>query len=217
MVPHTDVVDPPVAESFRGPLASTFERQTGVAAGALPGVLASLLRDPADALPVPPASDRSAWPGAVEPVTAAAILERASADIGLPWPHPRAQDAARVHSDGDRDTWEQAAYARQRRLSRATVAAALTDHDEWYAEVLDGVWMLCEQSSWCWPAHDDVFRERGWVLADVDAPYLDLGAGEVVGQLAWLDHLVGESLERRYPGARARIRREARVLSLIHI
>ncbi|MET0735595.1 MAG: heparinase II/III family protein [Microbacterium sp.] len=157
------------------------------------------------------------WPDRVEPETAAAVLERAAADIRLPWAQPRAHDAARVHIaaggslDGDRSTWEQAAFERQRRLTRATVAAALTDDDVWYAEVLDGVWMLCEQTSWCWPAHDDVFRERGAVLATVDEPYLDLGAGEVAGQLAWLDHLVGEGLERRYPGARARIRRETRL------
>ncbi|WP_457101756.1 heparinase II/III domain-containing protein [Microbacterium sp. P5_E9] len=211
MSSSTDAVVPPATESFRGPLASIFERQAGVAPGALADALPSLLRHPAEALPVPPASDRSAWPRAADAATAAAILERAEADLGLPWPQPRAHDAARVHSDGDRDVWEQAAYARQRRLSRATVAAALTDHDKWYAEVLDGVWLLCEQSSWCWPAHDDVFRQRGWVLGDIDAPYLDLGAGEVVGQLAWLDHLVGDGLERRYPGVRARIRREARV------
>ena len=78
--------------------------------------------------------------------------------------------------------------------------------------MLDGVWLLCEQSSWCWPAHDDAFRERGCGAARRSTtPYLDLGAGEVVGQLAWLDHLVGDGLERRYPGVRARIRREARV------
>lgn len=211
MVAQTDAVDLRTAASFRGPLADVFERQAGVARGGLPSVLPSLLRAPGDALPVPPGADRSGWPGAVDAPTADAVLARASADIGLPWPQPRAHDAARVHSDGDRDTWEQAAFARQRRLSRAVVAAAVTDQDDWYAEVLDGVMMLCEQSSWCWPAHDDVFRERGWVLGDVDAPYLDLGAGEVVGQLAWLDHLVGQDLEERYPGVRARIRREARL------
>src|SRR4051794_40825398 len=100
MVAQMDAVDlRPVA--FRGPLADVFERQ----AGALPDVLRSLLKAPADALPVPPAADRSAWPGAVDAPTAAAVLARASADVGLPWPQPRAHDAARVHSDGDRDTW----------------------------------------------------------------------------------------------------------------
>ncbi len=213
MVAHANVTDESAAdvEPFRGPLAAAYEPELGGGRGAIAWSLARLLRDPAVALPVPPASDRSVWPGGVDAATADGILERAAAEIERPWPQPRAHDAARMHSDGDRDTWEQAAFERQRRLSRAVVAAALTDSDGWYSEVLDGVWMLCEQSSWCWPAHDDVFRDRAVVLATVDDPYLDLGAGEVVGQLAWLDHLVGEGLERRYPGARARIRREARI------
>src|SRR5690606_39530215 len=59
--------------------------------------------------------------------------------------------------------------------------------------------------SWCWPAHDDTFTVHGSVLATVDDPYLDLGAGEVVAQLAWIDHLLGAQLDARYPGIRARI------------
>lgn len=79
------------------------------------------------------------------------------------------------------------------------------------AEVLDGVWLICEQTSWCWPAHDDAFRERGSVLPTVTAPYLDLGAGEAVALLTWVDQLLGARLEARYPGIRSRIRHEARV------
>jgi hypothetical protein len=52
------------------------------------------------------------------------------------------------------------------------------------------------------------------VLATVTDPVLDLGAGEVAGQLAWVDHLLGEHLDDRVPGLRTRIRHEvdARVL-----
>ena len=118
---HTDAVVPPAAAYGSGaPWPSAFERQAGAAPGALAGALPPLLRAPADALPGAagsPIGRRGRVPST--PLTAAAVLERAAADIRLPWPQPRAQDAARVHSDGDRDTWEQAAYARQRRLSRA--------------------------------------------------------------------------------------------------
>ena len=78
-------------------------------------------------------------------------------------------------------------------------------------EVADGVRLLCEQSSWCWPAHDDTHRAHGSVLATVTDPFLDLGAGEVVAQLAWIDQVLGGALDERYPGLRARIRLEARV------
>ena len=82
--------------------------------------------------------------------------------------------------------------------------------DRFLAEVLDGVWLICEQSSWCWPAHDDALPERGSVLPVVTSPYLDLGAGEAVALLSWVDQLLGARLEARYPGIRSRIRHEAR-------
>lgn len=175
--------------------------------------LARMLVDPADALPVPSAADRVAWgaSGTADPITRTLVTAEAEAERGTPWPQPLASGAARLHLDGDRDGWEQLAFARQRRLSRAAIAAATTADDRWLAEVLDGIWLLCEQSSWCWPAHDDAFARHGSVLPDVDTPFLDLGAGEVAGQLAWIDHLLGADLEARYPGVRARIRREVRL------
>jgi hypothetical protein len=201
------------AIAFEGRLAACFHRQTGTDAAGFASTLGSLLISPIDALSVPPARERAVWgeSGSADRTTISDILARARDDLAQPWPVPLASAAARVHADGDRNGWEQTAFARQHRLSRAVVAAAATLDEGWLAEVLDGVWLLCEQSSWCWPAHDDAFTERGSVLPTVTAPYVDLGAGEVVGQLAWVDHVLGEPLEARFPGIRSRIRHEARV------
>lgn len=200
-------------DRFRGRLAAAFHPQAGTDAAGFESALSSLLQPPASALPVAPAADRTVWgaSGLADAETVSSILSRAEADRSQPWPMPLASAAARVHGDGDREVWERPAFARQQRLSRAVVAGATTLDDAWLAEVLDGVWLLCEQSSWCWPAHDDAFTARGSVLATVTEPYVDLGAGEVVAQLAWIDQLLGERLEARYPGFRARIRHEARV------
>lgn len=197
--------------SFRGPLTAALERRLG-ARPLSAELLTALLAPAGSALPVPPATDRTAW-SAIDATTAAELLTRAESDLPNPWPAPLASDAAAFHraGDGDRERWETPAFARQQRLSRAAFAAAVTGDDRHLDSVADGVWMLCEQSSWCWPAHDDTFRVHGAALATVDDPYLDLGAGEVVGQLAWIDHLLGDALDARYPGIRARIRREARL------
>lgn len=209
----------PHTTRFHGPLAEVFDLQaggvpTGDASDRPAGILSSLLLSPDRALPLNPADDRAIWDantGRADPVTIADVLSRAEADLGRPWPQPLASEAARVHSDGDRETWEGHAFARQQRLSRAVVAAAATLEKQWIDEVADGVWLLCEQSSWCWPAHDDTLREHGSILATVTDPFLDLGAGEVVAQLAWLDQLLGHQLDEHYPGLRARIRHEARI------
>ncbi|WP_255470929.1 heparinase II/III family protein [Pseudarthrobacter sp. B4EP4b] len=82
------------------------------------------------------------------------------------------------------------------------------DEPDWLDEVIDGAYLLCEQSSWSWAAHDDVFSRSGDVVPRRSRPYLDLGAGEVAAQLAWLDHVLGDRLDSRAPGLRRRIREE---------
>lgn len=193
---------------FRGPLAAVW----GEAASA-PALLGSLAA-PADALPAPPAAVRAAWDldGAdADTPTLTDLLTRAEADLGTPWPHPTARQYARYVRDGDREEYQDQVFARQRRLSRAVVAAAVTLSPAWLDEAADGIVSLCEQSSWCWPAHDDTFAVHGAVVPTVTDPYLDLGAGEVAGQLAWADHVLGDLLDAQLPGVRARIRHEVRV------
>lgn len=195
---------------FDGPLRGAVETALAGSARIAPDLLA----DPESSLPCPPAADRAAWDaetGWADRATLADQCHRAALDLGAPWPLPLASTAARVHRDGDRDTHEQLVFTRQRRLSRAAVAAAATGEARFLDQVADGVLQLCEQSSWCWPAHDDTFATQGWVLPRVDRPYLDLGSGEVAAQLAWIDHLLGAALDERYPGLRPRIRYEATV------
>lgn len=183
--------------------------------------LAEVLAAPDAALPTPQATDRAVWSPDCDPETGPDdspldsrsvrdILARAEADLGEPWPLPLASAAARVHRDGDREQWESVAFARQHRLSRAVVAAAVTLEDRWIDEAADGIQLLCEQSSWCWPAHDDAWTRHRAMLPVVTEPFIDLGAGEVVSQLAWADHTLGDALDRRYPGLRGHIRHEAR-------
>ena len=177
------------------------------AAGGAAGMLAA----PSASLPIPSASDRGAWSAQrLDPPTYSALRERAIADLAKPWPVPLASDFARYRRDGNRTEYESAVFARDKRLTRAAVMAAATLDALWVDQVVDGVSLLCEQSTWCWPAHDDVFQ-RGGMVPDVARPYLDLGAGEVVAQLAWIDHLLGAQLDARAPGLRARMRHEAYV------
>lgn len=187
--------------TWTGPLATVWPRPCGGAAGLLA---------PADAcLPVPPADDRGAWdPARLDAPTLDALRERAEASLARPWPVPLARSYARYFRDGDRDEYERVVWERERRLTRAAVLAAATLEQPWLDEVADGVTLLCEQSSWCWPAHDDTRTRHGAVVPTVTDPYLDLGAGEVAAQLAWVDHLLGAQLDARVPGLRARIRHE---------
>ncbi|MDG4797093.1 heparinase II/III family protein [Micromonospora sp. WMMD1082] len=188
------------ADRFAGPLAAAWLGASGPA-------LARVLAPPEASLPVPPASERAVW-AHPHPATLRHLRARAERDLGTAWPTPLASQYARYFRDGDRDAYEQRVFARQARLTRAAVLAAATLDGTWLDEVVDGVTLLCEQSSWCWPAHDDTRSVHGAVLPTVTDPYLDLGAGEVAAQLAWIDHLLGGPLDTHAPGLRARIRHE---------
>ncbi|MFG1943818.1 hypothetical protein [Nonomuraea sp. NPDC048826] len=181
-----------------GPLLSLW------GADASPAALARVLLDPGSALPSPDLRG--------EPARRALALvrERAEAERGAPWPQPLASQYARYFQDGDRTVYERQVFDRQDRLTRAVLMAAATGDDGWLAEAADGIVLLCEQSSWCWPAHEESCRPRGTVLPDPADPCVDLGAGDVAAQLAWADQALGDRLDRRFPGLRARVRAEVR-------
>ncbi|GAB7193446.1 heparinase II/III family protein [Kineococcus sp. NUM-3379] len=174
------------------------------------GALAPLLEGARDRLAVRPADERGPW-SAADARTTAELRRRAEQDAPLPWPQPLTSHHARYFRDGNRTEYEERVAARQRRLTRAVVTAASTGAQRWVDEAADGITLLCEQSSWCWAAHDDTRDVHGAVVPTVTSPYLDLGAGEVAAQLAWADHVLGPLLDERVPGLRTRVRHEFRL------
>ncbi|HWU47550.1 MAG TPA: heparinase II/III family protein [Humibacter sp.] len=170
--------------------------------------LAHSLRGAPDRTGIPTIEDRAAW-SAMDAGTIAAVAVEAELERGTAWPQALASDYARFFRDGNRTAYESVVAARQARLTRAAVMGAHTAGEGWLDEAADGVVLLCEQSSWSWAAHDDTFARHGRVIPTADSPYVDLGAGEVVAQLAWVDRILGPALGNRVPGLRERVRHEA--------
>lgn len=189
--------------------------------------LGELLAHGLEGLRVRPESD-AIW-ATVDDAAFPGLAAQARKEQGTAWPQPLVSHYARYFRDGNRTAYEGLVAARQERLTRAAVMALLdgrgagsarqgiaaqggpasgAEPHAWIDEVIDGVLLLCEQSSWSWAAHDDVYSRSGEVVPDRSRPYLDLGAGEVAAQLAWIDYVLGNSLDARAPGLRRRIRQE---------
>ncbi|MHA7987505.1 heparinase II/III family protein [Rathayibacter sp. CAU 1779] len=187
---------------FRGPLYDEWGERMRE-----PALLATLA-GARGRVGIPSSSDRHAW-SRVDPATVAAITDVAEQEAGRPWPNALASSFARFVRDGDRDEFQNAVFARQHRITRAVVMAAVTDEQRWIDEAADGAVLFCEQSTWSWPAHDDAHARRGFVISDASSPYVDLQAGDIVAQLALADHVLGERWDATWPGLRERIRHEA--------
>ncbi|GHJ42626.1 heparinase II/III family protein [Streptomyces sp. TS71-3] len=159
--------------------------------------------------PVPPAGDRDAWRPADG--VRERVLGAAAAPLGEPWPALPAGLFARFARDGDRSAHQSPVAARRARLARAVLAAAVAGDgaEPFLEEVMDGVWALCEETTWCWPAHDfRVLGEPGTLLPDPERPTLDLGAAGTCGLLALTDAITGDALDRLDPMVRRRLRHE---------
>ncbi|WP_309065576.1 heparinase II/III family protein [Microbacterium sp.] len=164
--------------------------------------------DAGRALPAPTASDREAW-NRVGEEQRALVLAEADAARGRPWPQPLLSQWADYGRSGDRTAYEAAVFTRNRRIRLAALAAALDPSPARLAEAADGLWLKCEQSTWCWPAHDDAFG-RGLMVPDADRPFVDLGAGEDVALAAWSVQVIGGALREFSPGLVERLGAEAR-------
>ncbi|TDD16277.1 heparinase [Kribbella turkmenica] len=147
--------------------------------------------------------------GSRDPETVRAILAEADADRHQPWPRTLLSDYARFWRDGVRTAYENPAGELRRRTSTAVLAAALTAEQAYVDEAADGLMLLCEQTTWCWAAHESFATARGEVAGDPDEPYLDLGAAETAEILAWADLVLAPALDERVRGLRRRMRREA--------
>ncbi|MFY1694765.1 heparinase [Solwaraspora sp. WMMA2101] len=174
-----------------------------------PGLRAAALGRARQAIGVTTGTGRAAWPYA-DDATVRAVVAAAEADRGTAWPRLLLSDYARYWRDGVRTAYEVPAGELRRRTATAALAAAL--HGQPYLdEAADGLLQLCEQSTWCWAAHERFATEAGQVVPDTDRPFLDLGAAETVAVLAWADLILGAALDDLVPGLRQRIRRETRV------
>lgn len=161
----------------------------------------------------PRSSDRTFWDG-IDRAARRAVLDEASALAAAAWPQPLLSQWSDYARSGDRLDYETAVFERSRRVRLAVLAAAIEPTEARLREAADGLWLVCEQSTWCWPAHDDAF-ERGLMVPDVERPYLDLGAGEKAALIAWSDLLLGDGLDQLSPGLRARMASETRERVLI--
>jgi hypothetical protein len=164
-------------------------------------LLAERLPPPGGWRPFPSAGDRAQWDAVPSP-TREALLAAADAALARPWPVLTAGNYLRFSVDGDRVGYEEPYFARRARLAAAVLDAGLRGPAaRRIAEIGDGVWLLCEETSWCLPAHSPT------PLPDPAHPYIDLFAAETAALLAWTDLLAGDLIDKQ---VRSRLRDEVR-------
>jgi hypothetical protein len=164
-------------------------------------------------LPYPPAADRAAWLLLPESVRKAHV-ELGEEALFSNWPHVPASVYLQFSRDGNRSNYEALYFERRAILGQLLFAECMEGQGRFIEQVVDAVWSICEESSWCIPAHIGE-QAAGPGLPDTCEPVVDLFAAETGALLAWTIYLLGAELNNVSPLLIERLQREvgARVLT----
>ena len=161
----------------------------------------------------PPASERKAWDG-VPKEYRAEIARMAEKYAKIPYPLRTAAGFLAFTRTGDRQADEKPYFTRRRKLCAAVLNACL-DPDAMTDDITDGIWTICEESTWVISAHNvnpvpGAPKAADYPLPDIRKPYVDLFCAQTGMILSLTASLLGKRLDRVSPLIRKRIREEIR-------
>lgn len=176
------------------------------------GSVARCLDGLADVLPAfraaPAFTNRSFWTGLPANLRDLLIADGEKA-LEDSWPLLTAHAYRAFCETGNRVDYETAYFARRTKLNALVLAEAVEAAGRFTDAIVDGIYLLCEESGWQLPAHNSQARNtRQAPLPDPDRPVVDLFAAETGAQLAVIAQLLGDVLDAASPMILARIDRE---------
>jgi hypothetical protein len=156
--------------------------------------------------PYPELGDRAAWEAL--PSAARGIrVQAAEKLLGCTWPQLTATDFLKFTRTGNRA--DEAHYARRQMLATLVMAEAIEHRGRFMDDILNGVWAICEETTWAIPAALIFIEGDHWTgFPDLERPTVDLNASETAALLAWTCYLLGSEFDKVSPVVRARIRAE---------
>ena len=166
----------------------------------------------------PPAEERKAW-GSLSADHRAQIAALAEKYAALPYPMRTASGFLAFVRNGSRRADEDPYFLRRRKLCAAALSCCAED-TPLPDDVTDGIWCICEESSWVISAHNvnpipGAPSAAEYPLPDPGDPYVDLFSAQTGMILSLVLRLLGTRLDAVTPMLRERAEREieARILT----
>ena len=153
--------------------------------------------------PYPVYADRAVWESVPREARNRMISDGAIL-LGKPYEFLPFSEYLSFVRDGNRNRYEKVYFNRRSQLLQVLMAECSEGKERFRDDILNGIWALCEETSWCIPAH---IGQKEGVPVQED-PVVDLFAAETAALLAWTDYLYGNELERVSPLIRQRLKQE---------
>jgi hypothetical protein len=139
------------------------------------------------------------------------VIHDAESLIGMPYEFLPLTEYLGFVRDGNRNRYEKIYFGRRTQLLQVLTAECMEGKGRFTDDIMNGVWAICEESSWCLPAH--IGQAKG--VPDAGQPMVDLFAAETAALLSFTDYLFGSDLAKSSPLLEKRLRDEvhSRVLN----
>lgn len=129
-------------------------------------------------------------------------INKGTHKLAYAWPSLPAILFMDYRRTGNRLEYERLSIARRHALVDLVIAECIEHQGRFLDDILNGIWCICEESFWGFPAHNEQ------ILPDIGRPTIDLFAGETSSVLAWTAYLLKDSLIEVSPLIIQRIRDE---------
>lgn len=140
-------------------------------------------------IPGPPASDRSAWE-ALPSDLKKLLTADGEQYLHYPFPSILATDFMEFCRTGNRTHYEDKLFKRRTVLNSLVLAECVEYKGRFLDDIINAVFLICEESAWQLPAHNSYIRDTPqFLLPDVTRPVVDLFAAEAGAVLAVTEYL----------------------------
>jgi hypothetical protein len=156
--------------------------------------------------PYPRWDERAAWEAVPEDLRTP-IIHQAEADQKAGWNTVLATTFLEFKRNGNRSGYEAQSFGRHAQLERLVVAECLEGKGRFVDDIVNGVWLICEETFWGASAHL-YMQKTGPGLYDITDPIIELFGAETGMLMAWTKYLVGAQLDQVSPLVNKRIELE---------
>lgn len=121
------------------------------------------------------------------------LIQQGETTLAEPWPVFYAEDWLEFSRTGNRTHFEKLYFTRRRMLNDFILAECAEGKGRFVDQIVNGIWLICEESAWQAPAHNTYIRDTTQLpLPDTSRPILDLFACETGALLAIAHKLLRE-------------------------
>ncbi len=147
----------------------------------------------------PNISNRESWEGLPSQLKKE-ITEAGQEAQKTPWTQLLISDFTEFSKSGNRLAFEDKYFPRRRKLSALVMAECVENKGRFLDDILDGLYLILEETTWCLPAHNSYIRDtKQEYLPDEGRPIIDLFDAETGAFVAMAEYLLRPQLEKISP------------------